>query len=505
MADTNMLEIAKNLRAYNRWRRGEDEEMPMPAPRDIGAWLDAAADALEDLEPLRKRADLWKGERDAIAEDADRLREQKEELIQRAEQAVAQEQNAQQCVVLNRELGEARESVTAYAHLLAVACSDLEQKNGQLWHATWEANYIEEAIREFEAVKCELLRHVDRLRKKLDEAEAERDDSEAIRAKLTAVYQADLARVTAERDQFAECVNKSESVAERGNLVGEIQRMEAEIKRLEHENDGLERRRQYETDLVCAAVIESNARGVSFGSAELCARVDEIRALRARVAELEEKAERYRLTTLRQDARVAELEAEIERWRTATAKLRDGAEEAGRVANEQVARAEARVKELESENARYVEAINKSESMAERGNLVGELHALRAANAELAGALRALSQAVHAKIQVQGADGNYVLSMDVASADRILARHAAGEPAQEACGGRCGDPLCNLSTEGELMREPAKHPDTERLDHLVTMASRGSKMGVFIPGGTTRETLEAFIDGDAARQQGGAE
>ena len=45
--------------------------------------------------------------------------------------------------------------------------------------------------------------------------------------------------------------------------------------------------------------------------------------------------------------------------------------------------------------------------------------------------------------------------------DAILARHAAGEPAQEACGGRCGDPLCNLSTEGEPMREPAKHPDTE--------------------------------------------
>lgn len=38
---------------------------------------------------------------------------------------------------------------------------------------------------------------------------------------------------------------------------------------------------------------------------------------------------------------IARLEAEIERWRTATAKLRDGADEAARVANEQLARAAA--------------------------------------------------------------------------------------------------------------------------------------------------------------------
>lgn len=35
--------------------------------------------------------------------------------------------------------------------------------------------------------------------------------------------------------------------------------------------------------------------------------IDRIEQLRARVAELEEKAERYRLTTLRQDATIAEL------------------------------------------------------------------------------------------------------------------------------------------------------------------------------------------------------
>ena len=65
-----------------------------------------------------------------------------------------------------------------------------------------------------------------------------------------------------------------------------VKELEAEIRRLEHENDGLERRRQYETDLVCAAVLEANARGVSFGSAELCSRVDELRAIRAANAEL---------------------------------------------------------------------------------------------------------------------------------------------------------------------------------------------------------------------------
>ena len=191
---------------------------------------------------------------------------------------------------------------------------------------------------------------------------------------------AELARVTAERDQFAECVNKSESVAERGNLVGEIQRMEAEIKRLEHENDGLERRRQYETDLVCAAVIESNARGVSFGSAELCARVDEIRALRARVAELEEKAERYRLTTLRQDARVAELDA----------------------------------------------------------------------------ALREMVDAQDATVEQFTATEIDRLEKAMRSSREILARAKPADLAQEACGGRCGDPYCNLSTEGELMRDAAR-------------------------------------------------
>ena len=74
-------------------------------------------------------------------------------------------------------------------------------------------------------------------------------------------------------------------------LEADTKMLEHENDRLENENDRLERRRQYETDLVCAAVLEANAHGVSFGSAELCARVDELRALRARVAELETQNE----------------------------------------------------------------------------------------------------------------------------------------------------------------------------------------------------------------------
>lgn len=35
----NHLEIAKNLRLYNRWRRGEDETLEQPAPADIGLSL----------------------------------------------------------------------------------------------------------------------------------------------------------------------------------------------------------------------------------------------------------------------------------------------------------------------------------------------------------------------------------------------------------------------------------------------------------------------------------
>lgn len=52
--------------------------------------------------------------------------------------------------------------------------------------------------------------------------------------------------------------------------------------------------------------------------------------------------------------RIEELVCEIERWRTATAKLRDAAEEASRVANEQAARAAAIEKDLERSNTSLI-------------------------------------------------------------------------------------------------------------------------------------------------------
>ena len=297
MADTNMLEIAKNLRLINKWRLGNDERLDQPKPADISRWLDAAADALE----------------------------------------------------LGVDAAEARESASAYAHLLAIACSDLEQKSGQLWHATWEANYIEEAIREFEAVKCELLRQVDRLMKELDEAQS----------------------VTVQVE------------AERSDL----------------------------------------------------------RALRARVAELE---------------------AEIERWRTATAKLRDGADEAARVANEQLARIEARAELWKGE----------------RDAIAADADRLREQKEEV------LQRA------------------ELAEARAALARHTAGhfgdanEMIEPADPFPCRSDLRRKGTD--YRSAPAKHPDSERLAFVF------AHFGTF--GMRPRESFDEFIERiDAARQQGGAE
>ena len=41
--------------------------------------------------------------------------------------------------------------------------------------------------------------------------------------------QAELARVTAENERLSDCINKSESVTERGNLVGEIHALHARV------------------------------------------------------------------------------------------------------------------------------------------------------------------------------------------------------------------------------------------------------------------------------------
>ena len=86
-------------------------------------------------------------------------------------------------------------------------------------------------------------------------------------------------------------------------------------------------------------------------------------------------------------------------------------------------------------------------------------------------------------------------------------------PAQEPCGGRCGDPYCNLSTEGELMSTPAKHPDTERLVTLLESALKSfaampeanpshTRDGIWAPWTDGCNTLRDAIA--AARKQGGS-
>src|SRR6478609_5447378 len=55
--------LAANLRRYNAWRRGDDETIEMPHPKDIGKWLDAAADTLERIDPERLASALWNVEK----------------------------------------------------------------------------------------------------------------------------------------------------------------------------------------------------------------------------------------------------------------------------------------------------------------------------------------------------------------------------------------------------------------------------------------------------------
>lgn len=166
---------------------------------------------------------------------------------------------------------------------------------------------------------------------------------------------ADLARVTAENARYIKCINKSESVTERGNLVGEIKRLEAECERLE-------RRRQFETDLVCAAILEANAGGVHFGSAELCKRVDEQRQLRANEGSQLQAAIDQRLRAEKAESEVAALRARV-------AELEPHADAHGRLqcVHAETCRALAIQRER---NAELVAALREIESKAddERGN-----------------------------------------------------------------------------------------------------------------------------------------
>lgn len=114
---------------------------------------------------------------------------------------------------------------------------------------------------------------------------------------------AELARVTAERDKFVECVNKSESVAERGNLVGEVQQLRAIF-----------------PEILKALQSGSCAPDCSIEFLREIPREVQLvtTALRARVAELEVAADHYEqdakneaARAVQAEQRVAELEASL--------------------------------------------------------------------------------------------------------------------------------------------------------------------------------------------------
>jgi len=68
--------ISDRLRQYNAWRRSDDGSEPMPHPRDIGEWLDSAADRLDVLErESREHFEKWHAERrrrEAMVVDVER-------------------------------------------------------------------------------------------------------------------------------------------------------------------------------------------------------------------------------------------------------------------------------------------------------------------------------------------------------------------------------------------------------------------------------------------------
>ena len=45
-------EVAAKLRAFNEWRRG-DEDIPQPDPREIGKAIDAAVEMLDRMEKMQ--------------------------------------------------------------------------------------------------------------------------------------------------------------------------------------------------------------------------------------------------------------------------------------------------------------------------------------------------------------------------------------------------------------------------------------------------------------------
>ena len=58
-------EVAAKLRAFNEWRRG-DEDIPQPDPRVIGEAIDAAVEMIDRLEAAEKERDALRAKIEAM-------------------------------------------------------------------------------------------------------------------------------------------------------------------------------------------------------------------------------------------------------------------------------------------------------------------------------------------------------------------------------------------------------------------------------------------------------
>ena len=102
-------DLIKNLRAYNKWRRG-DETAAMPEPADIGRWIDQACDEFGFLDAvLAGGVEGWKNKWEcavtmaAKAENhCERVKRERDEAIQRRMETILQ------CELLEEERDDLR-------------------------------------------------------------------------------------------------------------------------------------------------------------------------------------------------------------------------------------------------------------------------------------------------------------------------------------------------------------------------------------------------------------
>jgi chromosome segregation ATPase len=96
-------DLIKNLRAYNKWRRG-DETAAMPEPADIGRWIDQACDELRFLDAVLDGGVAREAGRCVPAEQLERERD---EAVQRRAETILQ------CELLEKERGEAQATLSS--------------------------------------------------------------------------------------------------------------------------------------------------------------------------------------------------------------------------------------------------------------------------------------------------------------------------------------------------------------------------------------------------------